>query len=82
MDESHSVSVVSRQYDVNANQLFRWRGYYQEGHLDDGAGTKMLPVAIHDTRGPNDAAAALAPVGCIHRLNPHAKAGCLPLSID
>ena len=39
-----SVSVVSRRYDVNANQLFKWRRQYEAS----GSGDRpvMVPVAV------------------------------------
>jgi transposase len=42
-----SVSMVSRRYDVNANQLFRWRREQQAGP----SGNSLLPVEIVDDGG-------------------------------
>ena len=42
-----SVSMVARRYDVNANQVFKWRKQYRDGLLTEG-GT-MLPVVIEGT---------------------------------
>jgi transposase len=39
-----SVSVVARRYDVNANQLFKWRRQY-EATAPTAAGP-LLPVAL------------------------------------
>jgi transposase len=39
-----SASVVARRYDVNANQLFRWRREYEAA--GPGAGPAMVPVAV------------------------------------
>ena len=39
-----SASVVARRYDVNANQLFRWRREYEAA--GPGAGPTMVPVAV------------------------------------
>jgi len=39
-----SASVVARRYDVNANQLFRWRREYEAAR--PGAGPAMVPVAV------------------------------------
>ena len=47
-----SASVVARRYDVNANQLFRWRREYEAA--GPGAGPAMVPVAVW----PSGAAAA------------------------
>jgi transposase len=50
LDGGASVSVVARRHDVNANQVFKWRGQYRRGELgNDG----------------NDVGAALVPVGVI-----------------
>ena len=47
-----SASVVARRYDVNANQLFRWRREYEAARSGDGPA--MVPVAVW----PSGAAAA------------------------
>lgn len=40
-----SVSVVARQYDVNANQVFAWRRLY--GAADETApGPRLVPVTV------------------------------------
>src|ERR1700756_1954938 len=43
-----SVSVVARQYDVNANQIFSWRKRYREEarQLPNQAAPQMVPVVI------------------------------------
>ena len=41
-----SVSRVSRRYDVNANQVFRWRKLYHQGRL--GTATNFLSVRVAD----------------------------------
>jgi len=42
-----SVSVVARRYDVNANQLFKWRREYRQGLLADrGEEACLLPVTV------------------------------------
>src|SRR6202043_380647 len=43
-----SVSVVARQYDVNANQVFIWRKRYGEdlGPPPDPPACKLIPVMI------------------------------------
>jgi transposase len=46
-----SVSVVARRYDVNANQLFKWRRQYREGLLVDGPDPQSL-VQITVTPSP------------------------------
>ncbi len=47
LDGKTSVSVVARQYDVNANQLFRWRSEYRNGLLGtESVSATLLPVKI------------------------------------
>ena len=29
-----SVALVARAHDVNANQIFKWRRQYRDGHLE------------------------------------------------
>jgi transposase len=42
-----SASVVARRYDVNANQLFRWRRDWRDGLLGEGAADqRLVPVAV------------------------------------
>jgi transposase len=55
-----SVSVVARQYDVNANQVFGWRRRYR----DEPATPSSSPstpglVAVTITREPEDEGAAV-----------------------
>jgi transposase len=40
-----SASVVARRYDVNANQLFRWRGDWREGLLGGAGEQRLVPVS-------------------------------------
>ena len=50
--ESHepgvSVSIVARRYNVNANQVFKWRRLYRELARDVGPG-RFLPVVVDAT---------------------------------
>jgi len=39
-----SVSMVARQYDVNANLVFTWRKLY--GEVPDMAPTQLVPVVV------------------------------------
>jgi transposase len=55
---SRSVSVVARQYDVNANQLFRWRKQYCEGLLGEATGVKLLRVQVSEAHVPEVSATA------------------------
>src|SRR5208337_5664249 len=43
-----SVSIVARQYDVNANQVFSWRKRYRDdlGLAADGSAPQLIPVMI------------------------------------
>ena len=43
-----SVSVVARQYDVNANQVFSWRKRYREASDRPSApsGPQLIPVVV------------------------------------
>lgn len=40
-----SVSVVARQYDVNANQVFAWRKLYA-ATADAPPGPRLVPVTV------------------------------------
>jgi transposase len=49
-----SVSVVARQYDVNANQVFGWRRLYREaGEPSPAWSSRLVPVTV--TPEPEDA---------------------------
>jgi transposase len=43
-----SVSLVAREHDINANQVFAWRKLYKEGLLDaeSSKGCHLLPVML------------------------------------
>ncbi|MGB7933574.1 MAG: transposase [Gammaproteobacteria bacterium] len=42
-----SVSVVARRYDINANQLFKWRQQYRMGLLSDEPDPwSLIPIAV------------------------------------
>lgn len=43
-----SIALVARAHDVNANQVFKWRRQYRDGHLEI-ASSALLPVKICDT---------------------------------
>ena len=55
-----SVSLVARQYDVNANQLFSWRKRYREAADQPSSppAPQLIPVVVMADR---DAAAEQAP---------------------
>ena len=53
-----SVSVIARQYDVNANQVFSWRRRYRDEAATSSPSTPgLVPVTI--TREPEDEGAAI-----------------------
>ena len=54
-----SVSVVARQYDVNANQVFSWRRRYRDAATPSPSPSTpgLVPVTI--TREPEDEGAAV-----------------------
>lgn len=60
-----SVSVVARRYDVNANQLFKWRRQYREGLLaDESDPQSLIPIAVTPSPGSKpvpEAAVKIAP---------------------
>lgn len=55
-----SVSVVARQYDVNANQVFSWRKRYRDNPPAPSAASasQLMPVVI---TGESDGVAAPPP---------------------
>ena len=57
LDGIESVSVVARRYDVNANQLFRWRSQYRQGLLaDEGEAAALLPITVVPPTQPSGSA--------------------------
>ena len=56
-----SVSVVARQYDVNANQVFSWRRQYREAPeaAPAPAAPRLIPVTL--TAGQDGAVAQQQP---------------------
>ena len=53
-----SVSMVARQYDVNANQVFRWRRLAENSDLLTPASSSvggLVPVTITPEPGPTPA---------------------------
>jgi len=47
-----SVSRLAREHGVNANQIFNWRKIYQAGGLGPVQGATLLPIQLHDAKGP------------------------------
>jgi transposase len=56
-----SVSVVARQYDVNANQVFMWRRRYGDGAERPVSGSAGSPALVPVTITPTPMAEAAAP---------------------
>ena len=56
-----SVSVVARQYDVNANQVFSWRRHYREAPEPPSApaAPRLIPVTL--IAGPDSVGAQQQP---------------------
>ena len=61
-----SVSIVARQYDVNANQVFSWRRGYREAPRPVAAppSSQLIPVTI--TAEP--AAVAAPPMAVVEKI--------------
>jgi transposase len=55
-----SVSLVARRYDVNANQVFRWRQMYRDGTTAAWAAGDLAMVPVTVTSSPSIPAAASA----------------------
>jgi transposase len=62
LEDGQSVSVVARHYDVNTNQLFRWRKQYHDGLLGQARGIQLLPVEVSETQEPAVADASVRPL--------------------
>jgi transposase len=68
-----SVSLVAREHDINANQVFAWRKLYKDGLLaaESSQDGKLLPVVLAELTlslaPPTVASETMtAPVGVIH----------------
>jgi transposase len=68
-----SVSLVAREHDINANQVFAWRKLYKDGLLDaeSNQGCNLLPVMLAElppSSAPPIGAREVAagPAGVIH----------------
>src|SRR5258708_13245847 len=57
-----SVSIVARQYDVNANQVFNWRKRYSDDRRGPAvpSAPQLIPVLV--TAGPDAVATHPSPV--------------------
>ena len=60
MQPGASVSIVARQYNVNANQVFSWRRRYRDAGEPSPTSSApgLVPVTI--TREPDETAASVA----------------------
>lgn len=75
LERGVSVPVVARRHNLNANQLFSWRGQYRRGELTANAETgdpvKLLAVQVEQS--------ALPPVDNRHRQDSAPSTGCLEI---
>ena len=55
-----SVPMVAQRYNLNANQVFRWRRLLRELERGAGAG-RFVPVVVEGAPGHEAGAAALGP---------------------
>ena len=55
-----SVPMVSQRYNLNANQIFRWRRLFREAERAAGIG-RFVPVVVEGAPGQEAGAAAMSP---------------------
>ncbi len=55
-----SVPMVAQRYNLNANQIFRWRRLFREAERAGGAG-RFVPVVVEGVPGHEADAAAMPP---------------------
>ena len=55
-----SVPMVAQRYNLNANQIFRWRRLFREPERAGGTG-RFVPVVVEAAPGQEPAAAAMSP---------------------
>ena len=64
MAETHepgvSVPMVAQRYNLNANQVFRWRRLFREPERAAGTG-RYVPVVVGAAPGPEAGAGAMRP---------------------
>ena len=54
-----SVLMVAQRYNLNANQIFRWRRLFREPERAGGAG-RFVPVVVEGVAGPDACAATMS----------------------
>ena len=55
-----SVPMVAQRYNLNANQVFRWRRLFREPERDAGSGG-FVPVVVRAATGHEASAATVRP---------------------
>ena len=55
-----SVPMVAQRYNLNANQIFRWRRLFREAERVGGTG-RFVPVVVEGAPGQEAGAAAMSP---------------------
>ena len=55
-----SVPMVAQRYNLNANQIFRWRRLFREPERAGGAG-RFVPVVVEAAPGQEPDAATMSP---------------------
>ena len=55
-----SVPMVAQRYNLNANQVFRWRRLFREPERAGGAG-RFVPVVVEGAPGQEPDAATMSP---------------------
>ena len=55
-----SVPMVAQRYNLNANQIFRWRQLFRKPERAAGAG-RFVPVVVGTAPGPEAGAATMEP---------------------
>ena len=55
-----SVPMVAQRYNLNANQIFRWRRLFREAERAGGTG-RFVPVVVEGAPGQEPVAAPMSP---------------------
>ena len=56
-----SVPMVAQRYNLNANQIFRWRRLFREAERAGGAG-RFVPMVVEAAPGHEPDAAMMSPL--------------------